>query len=108
MSSNFSDTDSDATDSTDDDHDLEARIRDLEVEVYGYESNDPSPAAEAVMDVKRTVVFLDNRLDGAPIEDVYRVAEVIGINRGLAEQAYAKLKRHGEVYELADEVVKPI
>lgn len=107
MSFNDTETDSDATDSTDDDHDLEARIRDLEVEVYGYESNDPSPAAEALRDVKRTVVFLDNRLDGAPVEDVYRVAEVIGINRELAEQAYAKLRRQGEVYEITSGEVKP-
>ena len=89
---------------------LEGRIRDLEVSVFGY---DPGQSAgdEAVVDVKRTVVFLENRYapreeyDGVPVEDVYAITEVIGLSREVVEQAYEKLRRQGEVYEPAiDEV----
>ena len=90
---------------------LESRIRALEVEVYGY---DPQRSAgeEAVVDVKRTIVFLENRYrpqdghDGVPIEDVYAVVEVLGLSRSVAEQAYEKLRRQGEVYEPAIEKVR--
>lgn len=89
-------------------HSLEARVRDLEVEVYGYDPNQSAGDA-AVVDVKRTIAFLDDRLDddhrGAPIADVYRVTDVLGLSREVAEQAYEKLRRRGEVYEpVRDEV----
>ena len=91
--------------------DLEARIRDLEVEVYGYDQKEHTAGRQAVVDVKRTIVFLDNRLEdgsrsGVPLEDIYRVAEVIGLQRPVAEQAYEKLRRHGEVYEVVSEEVR--
>lgn len=91
--------------------DLAARVRDLEVEVYGY---DPQRSAgeQVATDVKRTVVFLEDRFDdpdeeyrGVPLEAVYRVAEIIGVERSLAKQAYSRLKRKGEVYEPADQEV---
>ena len=90
---------------------LESRIRALEVEVYGY---DPQRSAgeEAVVDVKRTIVFLENRYspqeehNSVPIEDVYEVVEVLGLSRSVAEQAYEKLRRQGEVYEPASEKVR--
>lgn len=87
---------------------IEARIRDLEVEVYGYDSEECSAGRQAVIDVKRTVVFLNNRLDdGVSVEDIYRVTDVMRIDRGLAEQAFQKLRRQGEVYQPADGVVRP-
>lgn len=90
---------------------LAARVHDLEVEVYGY---DPqlSPGEEIVVDVKRTIVFLEGRFEdrgeeyrGVPLEAVYRVVDVIGIDRDLAKQAYDRLKRMGEIYEPADQEV---
>ena len=90
---------------------LESRIRALEVEVYGY---DPQRSAgeEAVVDMKRTIVFLENRYsprdkyNGVPLEDVYTVVEVLGLSRSVAEQAYEKLRRQGEVYEPAIDKVR--
>ena len=90
---------------------LESRIQALEVEVYGY---DPQRSAgeEAVVDVKRAIVFLENRYsprdeyNGVPIEDVYAVVEVLGLSQSVAEQAYEKLRRQGEVYEPAIETVR--
>jgi DNA replicative helicase MCM subunit Mcm2 (Cdc46/Mcm family) len=83
---------------------LAARVRDLETDVYGH-ANDAPAGREVAVDVKRAIVFVENRLDGredhhgAPIETVYEVAAVIGIEQPLAEQAYEKLRRQGEVYE---------
>lgn len=90
--------------------DLKTRIENLEVEVYGYDRNDDlSAGEEVVITLKRIVVFLekqhcqqtseDERDAGAPIEQIYEVADVLGIERDLAEQAHEKLRRQGEVYE---------
>lgn len=94
---------------------LEQRVRDLEVEVYGHRGDgdggggEVSAGQSAVVDMKRTAVFLDERTDGdgAQIDDILAVAERIGLDRTTAEQAYQKLRRRGEVYEPADGLVRP-
>ena len=89
---------------------LKERIEDLEVEVYGYDRGEGlSAGEEVVVNLKQIVVFLekqhrqrtdeDDQYAGAPIEQVYEIAGVIGIDHDLAEQAYEKLRRQGEVYE---------
>ena len=89
---------------------LRERIEDLEVEVYEYNrSDDLSAGEEVVITLKQTVIFLekqhrqqtdeDERSAGAPLEQVYDIAEVLEIERDLAKQAYEKLRRQGEVYE---------
>ena len=111
MSSNRTDTSSDGDANTDVDlAELEERIEDLEVEVYGYDrSEDLSAGEEVVVNLKQTVVFLekqhrqrtdeDEQYAGVPIEQIYDIAGVLGIDRDLAEQVYEKLRRQGEVYE---------
>lgn len=53
-------------------------------EVYRFANDEQAAGQEAVVDVKRTIVFLDNRLDedrrvsGVPVEDVFRIAGVLG------------------------------
>lgn len=111
MSSPRADTSSESDTRTDvDPAELKERIEDLEVEVYGYNrSSDLSAGEEIVVNLKQTVVFLENqhrqrtdkdeRYAGVPIEQVYDIAAVLGIDRDLAKQAYEKLRRQGEVYE---------
>jgi DNA replicative helicase MCM subunit Mcm2 (Cdc46/Mcm family) len=111
MSFPRTDTSSDSDERTDVDlAKLKERIEDLEVEVYGYDrSDDLSAGEEVVVNLKQTVVFLENqhrrrtdeneRYAGAPIEQVYDIAGVLGMDRDLAKQAYEKLRRQGEVYE---------
>lgn len=118
MSSDHPDTSSDSDESTGVDLvELRERIEDLEVEVYGYDrSGDLSAGEEAVVNLKQVIVFLekqhhqqtseDERDAGASIEQVYEIAEVIGMDRNLAEQAYEKLRRQGEVYEPTSGTVK--
>lgn len=79
--------------------DPEARIRDPEGEVYGHDSNERSACRQAVVDVKLTVVFLDDRLDDVSVDDVYPITDVIVIERDLAERASGKSRRQGEVYQ---------
>ena len=87
---------------------LKERIEDLEVEVYGYDrSDDLSAGEEVVVNLKQTVVFLekqhrqrtdeDEQYVGVPLEQVYDIAAVLGIDCDLANQAYEKLRRQGEV-----------
>ncbi|WP_049996112.1 hypothetical protein [Halococcus sediminicola] len=91
---------------------LAARVRDLEADVYGFADDEQAAGQEAVVDVKRTIVFLDNRLDedrrvsGVPVEDVFRIAGVLGLSESVVKQAYNRLKRHGEIYEPAIEEVR--
>ena len=91
---------------------LAARVRDLEADVYGYTNGERSAGDEVIVDVKRSIVFLENRhledgdCGGVDIEDVYEVAKVLGIERSLAAQAYEKLRRQGEVYEPASGEVR--
>ena len=91
---------------------LAARVRDLEADVYGYANGERSAGDEVIVDVKRSIVFLENRhledgdRGGVDVEDVYEVAEVLGIERSLAAQAYEKLRRQGEVYEPASGEVR--
>jgi DNA replicative helicase MCM subunit Mcm2 (Cdc46/Mcm family) len=92
---------------------LAARVRDLETEVYGH-ANDASAGREVTVDVKRAIVFVENRLEGredhhgAPIQTVYEVTAAIGIEQPLAKQAYEKLRRQGEVYEPAEGEVRSV
>ena len=92
---------------------LAARVRDLETEVYGH-ANDASAGPEVAVDVKRAIMLVENRLEGredhhgAPVETVYEVTAAIGINQPLAEQAYEKLRRQGEVYEPAEGEVRSV
>ena len=87
---------------------LKERIEDLEVEVYGYDRSDGLSAGEdVVINLKQTVVFLekqhrqrtdeDEQYVGAPLEQVYDIAAVLGIDHDLANQAYEKLRWQGEV-----------
>lgn len=111
MKSNYINASSDSDGDTDEEiAEVKKRIEDLEVEVYGYDrSDDLSASEEIVVNLKQTVVFLekqhrrrtgeDERYAGAPIEQVYDIAEVFGIDRNLAKQAYENLRRQGEVYE---------
>ncbi|EMA38449.1 hypothetical protein [Halococcus hamelinensis] len=89
---------------------LADRVSDLERDVYGYDTT-TSPGKAVAANIKRVVVFLDGVVDedegedaprGVALEDVYAVAEVLNIDRELAEQAHARLRRIGEVYEPAD------
>ena len=90
---------------------LAARVRDLETEIYGH-ANDASAGRELAVDVKRAIVFVENRFEGredhhgAPIGTVYEVTAAIGIEQPLAAQAYEKLRRQGEVYEPAEGEVR--
>ena len=69
-----------------------------------------------LQDLERIVVFLekqhrqrtdeDQRNAGAPIEQIYEITDALGFERGLAEQAYEKLRRQGEVYEPTSGTVK--
>lgn len=119
MSSNHSESTSDSDESIDEAAlvELKERVEDLEVEVYGYDrSRDLSAGDRVVVNIKQTVVFVekqhrqrteeDERYTGAPLEQVYDVAEAIGMERGLAEHAMEKLRRQGEVYEPASGMVK--
>lgn len=111
MSSDHPATSNDSDGNTDEDlAALKTRIKDLEVEVYGYDRSDGlSAGEEVVITLERIVVFLekqhrqrtdeDQRDTGAPIEQIYEIADVLGFERGPAEQAYEKLRRQGEVYE---------
>ena len=91
---------------------LAARVRDLETDVYGYTNDGRSAGGEVMVDVKRSIVFLENRhledgdRSGVRIEDIYAVTDVLGIDRSLAEQAFEKLRRQGEVYERATDEVR--
>ena len=92
--------------------DLAARVRDLEADVYGYANGERSAGDEVIVDVKRSIVFLETRrledgdCGGIDVEDVYEVTEILGIMRPLAAQAYAKLRRRGEIYEPASGEVR--
>ena len=91
---------------------LAARVRDLEADVYGYANDERSAGDEAIVDVKRSIVFLETRRledgdrGGVDVKDVYEITEVLGIERSLAAQAYEKLRRQGEVYEPASGEVR--
>ena len=96
------------TDSDGDEHDeqtvetLAARVRDLEADVYGYSNDEQSAGQQAVVDVKRTIVFLENRreADSVPVEDIWTITNVLGLSQDVAEQAFEKLRRHGEIYQV--------
>lgn len=100
-------SDTDTTSDGDDEptaESLAARVRDLETEVYGYSNDEQSAGDELLTDVKRSIVFLENRhpepeCNGVRIERLYEVTDVLDIEQSLAEQAYEKLRRRGEVYE---------
>ena len=93
MSSPRTDTSSESDARTDVDlAELKERIEDLEVEVYGYDRSDGlSAGEEVVITLKQTVVFLekqhrqrtdeDERYVGAPLEQVYDIAGVLGIDQ---------------------------
>ena len=87
---------------------LKARVRDLEADVYGFSDDEQSAGQQAVVDVKRTIVFLENRHEGdsVPVEDIWAITDVLGLSRDVAEQAFEKLRRRGEVYEPASEEVR--
>ena len=81
---------------------LRARVRDLEADVYGYSNDEESAGQEAVVDVKRTILFLSNRQesdDTVPIEDIWAITALLGLSQAVAEQAFEKLRRQGEIYE---------
>ena len=81
---------------------LAARVRDLEADVYGYSNDEEFAGQQAVVDVKRTIVFLSNRQEGdegVPIEDIWGITNVLGLSQDVAEQALEKLRRQGEVYQ---------
>jgi DNA replicative helicase MCM subunit Mcm2 (Cdc46/Mcm family) len=88
---------------------LAARVRDLEADVYGYANDEESAGQQAVVDVKRTIVFLSNRQEGddaVSVEDIWTIAEILGLPQDVAEQAFEKLRRLGEIYEPASGEVR--
>lgn len=109
MSSN----ESDITDEIDVEE-LKERVEDLEVRVYGHDrSSDLSAGEVAAVNLKQTVVFVERQTThpddtdpGAPVETVIDVAEALGMDRELADQALEKLRRQGEVYEPQTGAVK--
>ena len=81
---------------------LRARVRDLEADVYGYSNDEESAGQEAVVDVKRTILFLSNRQesdDTVPVEDIWAITALLDLSQEVAEQALEKLRRQGEIYE---------
>ena len=80
---------------------LKSRVRDLEADVYGCSNDEESAGQQAVVDVKRTIVFLSNRQEGdaVPVEDIWPITSVLGLSQEVSEQAFEKLRRQGEVYE---------
>lgn len=81
---------------------LRARVRDLKADVYGYSNDKESAGQEAVVDVKRSILFLSNRQesdDAVPIEDIWAITALLGLSQEVAEQAFEKLRRQGEIYE---------
>lgn len=90
---------------------LADRVSDLERDLYGYDTTS-SPGEAVAANIKRVIVFLDgvegedkDAPSGVPLDDVYAVANVIGINRELTDQACGRLHRVGEIYELAEDRV---
>lgn len=87
---------------------LRKRVEDLEVEVYGHDrTTDLSAGDHATVTIKRVVVFLEklhiktnpDDSPGAALEKIHDVAEALGLDRTVSEQALEKLRRRGEVYE---------
>ncbi|WP_435075985.1 hypothetical protein [Halococcus sp. AFM35] len=112
-----SDSSGDGSDESIDTSELRKRVEDLEVEVYGHDrTTELSAGDHATITVKRVVVFLEklrshtdpDDIPGAATGEIHDVAEALGLDHTVSEQALEKLRRRGEVYEAQSGVVRAV
>ncbi|WP_273836190.1 hypothetical protein [Halococcus sp. PRR34] len=91
---------------------LAARVHDLEETVHGVGwgglTGDENAEQRTRIKTTKQVIELaeSHNDDGAPLQDVYSITSILGIEFDDAKEEVEKLRRQGEIYEPADEVVR--